>query len=389
MRRPPRILLLSMYPLDRGMWGATTRITQLRDALARIADLEVISGTRGARVGPLARRIGSLRRLDGIYVESSTTLPGPADLAFLALARTRRIPILTYVRDAQQLFSEYAAASTLKQRFSRRAFLPALRTLMRLSTHVAFPSRGLARAIYRDDRAALLLPPGARLAPAVAPDPDACALLFVGPMNRRAHGADLLVAAVEEARRRGAQVELISISRPGEELGGDGPAWLHRERADGPEIDRFLPRVMATITPRRKTPYNDLAVPIKVLEYLGYGRPLIVTDTEETSRIVREAGCGVITADSVDGLAEGIQAMAAASPEQRAAWGAAARRAAERNSWDERARRIVRILRPASDGLTGDVSRGARRELAIPSAREGETSATSAGDEDGNEAQQG
>ncbi|MDQ2941965.1 MAG: glycosyltransferase, partial [Chloroflexota bacterium] len=342
--RPPRILLLSMYPLDRGMWGATTRITQLRDALARVAELDVVSGTRGARAGPLARRIGSLRRLDGIYVESSTTLPGPADLAFLALARTRHIPVLTYVPDAQQLFGEYDAAWTLKRRLARSAFLPALRTLMRLSTHVAFPSRGLARAIHGDDREVLLLPPGARLAAAVAPDPDARALLFVGPLNLPSHGADLLVGAVEEVRRRGAEVELISISRPGEELPGEGPPWLHRERADGPEIDRFLPRVMATITPRRKTPYNDLAVPIKVLEYLGYGRPLIVTDTEETTAIVREAGCGVITDDSVEGLAEGIHAVATASPEQRAAWGAAARRAAERNSWDDRARQIIGIL---------------------------------------------
>ena len=333
-----------MYPLDRGMWGATTRITQLRDALARIADLDIVSGGRSRRAGQLARRIRSLRRLDGIYVENSTTLPGPADLAFVTLARARHVPVLTYVRDAQQLFSEYDSASTLKQRLSRRAFLPALRLLMRLSTRVAFPSRGLARAINGDDRAALLLPPGARLAPEVAPDADAHALLFVGPMNRLAHGADLLVAAVEEARRRGADVEVISISREGQEWPGDAPPWLHRERADGPEIDRFLPQVMATITPRRKTPYNDLAVPIKVLEYLGYGRPLIVTDTEETAAIVGEAACGVIVPDSVEGLAAGILEVANASADQRAVWGAAARRAAERNSWDERARQIIEIL---------------------------------------------
>lgn len=344
--RRPRILLVAMYPLDRGLWGATTRITQLRDALARIADLDVVSGTRLPRARQLARRIRGLHRLDGVYVESSSTLPGPADLAFMALARARGVPVLTYVRDAQQLFAEYAGEATLKRRVSRRAFLPAVRALMAASTHVAFPSRGLARAIHGDDREALLLPPGARLGREVPSGPDARALLFVGPMNRPAHGAELLVAAIELARERGAEVELICISRAGEELPGPAPAWLHRERADGPEIDRFLPRVMATITPRRKTPYNDLAVPIKVLEYLGYGRPLIVTDTEETAAIVRAAECGVVVPDSVEGLAGGILTVAEASPEQRAAWGAAARAAAERNSWDERARQIIHILQP-------------------------------------------
>ena len=342
--RHPRILLLAMYPLDRGMWGATTRITQLRDALARISRLRVISGTRWPRARQLAGAIGSLGRLDGIYVENPTTLPGPADLAFLALARMRGIPVLTYVRDAQQLFPEYARASTFRQRLSRLAFMPALRMLMGVSTSVAFPSRGLARAIYADDRDVVLLPPGARVAPELPLAPNAHSLLFVGPLNRPAHGGQLLVDAIELVRRRGTDVHLISISRPGEELDAGDRPWLRLVRAEGTEIDRILPEVVATITPRRKTPYNDLAVPIKVLEYLGYGRPLIVTDTEETAAIVRGARAGVVVPDSIEGLARGIEDVVGASLERRVAWGQAARAAAERNSWDARARQIVDLL---------------------------------------------
>ena len=62
----------------------------------------------------------------------------------------------------------------------------------------------------------------------------------------------------------------------------------------------MLPEVLASITPRRRTPYNDLAVPIKVLEYLGYGRPLVVTDATETAAIVASAGCGVIVRDDAE-----------------------------------------------------------------------------------------
>ena len=161
----PRLLLVSMYPLDRGLWGATTRITQLRDALARRVALDVVSGTRGRRASAMTRYLaaGRLRGLAGIYVENATTLPGPADLAFLAIARARRIPILTYMRDAQQLFPEYYAVTSLKRRASRALFLPATRALMRLSTTVAFPSRGLATAVLGDERlgqAATLLPAG-------------------------------------------------------------------------------------------------------------------------------------------------------------------------------------------------------------------------------------
>jgi glycosyltransferase involved in cell wall biosynthesis len=345
----PRFLLLSMYPLDRGLWGATTRITQLRDALARRVALDVISGTRLARATALTRYLttGKLRGVAAIYVENATTLPGPLDLAFLAVARARRIPILTYVRDAQQLFPEYYALNSLKRRVSRALFLPATRALMRVSTTVAFPSRGLAAAVLGDGRrakAAPLLPPGSRLADAVPVNPGARALLFVGGLRYPAHGGSILLEAMELARARSSDLELICVSRPGEEPAGPRPACLRLVRAEGREIDALLPEVLATITPRRKTPYNDLAVPIKVMEYFGYRRPLIVTDTTETAEIVRGAGCGVVVPDTVQGLADGIAAVAEAPAEQLLRWGEAARTAAVANSWDVRAARILELL---------------------------------------------
>ena len=345
----PRLLLLSMYPLDRGLWGATTRITQLRDALARRVELDVISGTRSARAAALARYLAArrLRGLAAIYVENATTLPGPLDLAFLAVARARRIAILTYVRDAQQLFPEYYAANSLKRRASRALFLPATRALVRLSTTVAFPSRGLAVAVLGNGpraKTAPLLPPGSRLADAGPVNPLARALLFVGSLRYPAHGGSILLEAMELARGRASDVELICVSRPGEEPAGPRPAWLRLVHAEGREIDALLPEVLATITPRRKTPYNDLAVPIKVMEYLGYRRPLIVTDTTETADIVRRAGCGVVVPDTVQGLADGIAAVTDAPADQLLRWGEAARTAAVANSWDLRAARILELL---------------------------------------------
>jgi glycosyltransferase involved in cell wall biosynthesis len=337
-----------MYPLDRGLWGATTRITQLRESLARRVELDVISGTRARRSLDLLRYLlrGRMRHIAGIYVENSTALPGPADIAFLATARVLRIPVVTYVRDAQQLFREYYPAQSLKQRLSRALFRPATAALMAVSSVSAFPSRGLAVAILGERRGELaaLLPPGARVADAPPLDPTARALLFVGAMRYEAHGGDLLLAAIESVRAAGHDVRLIVVARQGEERPGPHPDWVDLRRAQGPEIDALLPAVLASITPRRRTPYNDLAVPIKVLEYLGYGRPLIVTDATETAAIVRDAGCGLVVADDADALADGITRVLSASRDELTAWGEAARRAAIANSWDVRAARVLELL---------------------------------------------
>jgi glycosyltransferase involved in cell wall biosynthesis len=346
---PPRLLLLGMYPLDRGRWGATTRIAEMRDALSNLAQLDVISGTRGDRARALLGylRAGRLGGLRGIYVENATTLPGPVDLAFLALARRRGIAVATYVRDAQQLFPEYFHADTPKRRASRALFLPATRALMRCSSVVAFPSRGLAAAVLGSDAAAasaVLLPPGSRPRDVPALDPAARTILFVGGMKVPAHGGDILLGGVELARSRGHDVELVCVSRPGEELAGPTPDWYRLERGEGDTIEALLPGVLATITPRRRTPYNDLAVPIKVMEYLGYARPMIVTDATEQAAIVREAGSGVVVPDTAEGIAHGIAAVRSAAPGQLRTWAAAALAASVANSWAVRAARVLELL---------------------------------------------
>lgn len=334
-----------MYPLDEGVWGPVSRITHLRDELARLADLDVIRGDRGRRRAGLLRYAfsGRLRGLDGIYVENSSTLPSEIDLAFLALARMLGIRVLTYVRDAQYLFDEYYAASTLRRRVARHLFRPAVALLRAVSWRAGYPSRGLARAAGDRSPDPLLLPPGSPPPADVPADPDARSLLFVGGLRLPAHGRDLLEGSVAAVRAAGHDLRVICVSRPGEEP-ADPPPWMRIERGSGAEIAALLPDVVGSVQPRRRTPYNDLAVPIKVMEYLSYGRPLVVTDCAEQASIVRDAECGIIVDDSVDAMAAGLVQLLEADGATRERWSANARLAAERHSWARLAARIADLL---------------------------------------------
>jgi len=81
-----------------------------------------------------------------------------------------------------------------------------------------------------------------------------------------------------------------------------------------------------------------------VMEYLSYGRPLVVTDCTEQARIVREADAGIVVADDVESLADGLRRIATASPEEIDRWSASATAAAEHASWAVRARGILEAL---------------------------------------------
>lgn len=343
--RRPRLLLLSMYPLDRGVWGATARISHMRDELRTMVELDVVAGWRLPRAAALLRYAASrrLHHLAGIYVESSTTLPGPADIAFLSLARSLGVPVLTYLRDAQPLFSEYYPGGSAKRWLSRALFRPSFAALRAVSDRVAYPSIGLAAA-FGDGDDPLLIPPGAPEPVVVPRAADADQLLFVGGMRFPVHGLDLLFGAIERVRRDGIPIGLTCVSRPGEEPPPPYPDWFRLERGSGSAIHRLLPEVFATVQPRHRSPYNDLGVPVKVMEYLSYGRPLIVTDCTETARIVRDAGAGVVVRDTAEDLARGIRELATAPSATLDTYSEAAGQAAVTHSWHARAQHVVETL---------------------------------------------
>ena len=335
-----------MDPLNQGMWGPTVRISHMRDALGTLAELDLIAGYRGARRLALARYAfaGRLRGLDGVYVESSSFLPSETDLAFLGLARALRIPVLTYVRDAYQLFADYGAPGTPRQRVAAFAFRPMMRALRAVSTRMAFPSIGLARAVLGDPADAVLLPPAAPPPVEVPRRADANRLLFVGDARLPAQGADRLIAAVERAREIGAPVELTIVCRPGQEPSTQPAPWLRVVRAEGEGIVGLLPEVLASVIPRPRGAYNDLAVPVKLHDYLSYGRPLLVTDCVEQARVVSDADAGLVVSDDVDAIAAGIARLASASAAELDTWSQNAHAAARRSSWHERAERVVAVL---------------------------------------------
>lgn len=342
--RRPRILLLSMYPLDEASSGPRVRVRRILEELRARVEVEVVAGHRSARRVALARYTasGRLRHVDGIYVESSTALPAETDVAFLGLARALGLPVLTYIRDAYQLFPDYYRVDSAKRWISARAFPIAIIALRIVSSRLAFPSQGLAEAILGDRAGdALLLPPGAPVPVTVPRRVDAKTLLLVGDMRGPSQGAAMLLAAIARARAGGVNVDLLCVTRPGGEPPEPRPDWLRIERANSLEIPTLLPGVLATVIARSPGEYNDLALPIKLMEYLAYGRPLLVTDRRETGALVRAAGCGVVVDDGVEAMAAGIAELASAPPRRLDAWSTAAHDAARQHAWGRCADQIL------------------------------------------------
>jgi len=144
-------------------------------------------------------------------------------------------------------------------------------------------------------------------------------------------------------------VELTVVSRPGQEPLPPHPAWMRVVRAEGKEIVRLLPDVIATVIPRPRSAYNDLALPIKLFDYLAYGRPVLVTDCDEQARVVRQSGAGIVMGDDVAAMADAIGRVASASASELDRWSTSAHAAARSASWSARAATILRTIVPRDD----------------------------------------
>jgi glycosyltransferase involved in cell wall biosynthesis len=106
-----------------------------------------------------------------------------------------------------------------------------------------------------------------------------------------------------------------------------------------------LDDVRVCVIPRRITPYADLAVPLKLMDYLGFGKPIVATACAETAAIVGPVEAALLVSDDAASIATAIErvldddALAA-----RLAGNARALAEAPASTWGARADTVLETL---------------------------------------------
>ncbi len=292
-----------------------------------------------------------------MYVESASSFASPADLAFLLVLRLASRPVGVYFRDAYQKYRDLYPVATIKDRILDGLWRVTTPILKRLATRTYAPTARLAQALLLRD--ATLLPPGT--------DPDAPFLGagsldcvgYVGAVGRQ-DGVDLLVDAMRIVRRVRQEARLLVVTS------GDLastvspiPDWVTIAGADRTGLPRLLNDVAVCAIPRRINVYTDLAVPIKLMDYLSYGKPIVATKCEATTAIVGLANAAILVEDTPGDIARGILDVLS-SPGEGARLAERARALAmdPTQTWDARAQTIISTLVPSPSGPGGGGGNG-------------------------------
>lgn len=245
-----------------------------------------------------------------VYLAASGTPPA---IGILSLLCRRCEPLFFDVMDDQRL--QFRDLEIKERRVGEaEAFGRTLDFAIARFRRVGFPSEEFAD-MYAIDASRKVVTPNAA-DPAfieATPLPNAPVVALVGGATR-GRGADLLIDACTLAREQVPDLKLRlalgNVSRRGylsalaEEYGRT--PWIRFERVDYRTVSEFLKGTYACVVPHRQTFYLDLALPVKLFDYMAAGRPVIVTRCRAMAQLVEAEGVGVVTDFTPEDLAAGI-----------------------------------------------------------------------------------
>nr|WP_250649029.1 MULTISPECIES: glycosyltransferase [unclassified Actinomyces] len=317
----------------------------------RVLDLTGTVRERRARLAALRERLNAGERPDFLYCENSTQpnllatgtregLRAPAlDYRVMALMRRHRIPVGVFYRDAYwtvpgQDLGVYHRVANALQRLDLMGY-------RRNGVHFFLPSEPMHALIGlgEGDSYSALPPAGEEGHVLDLPSSgEGLRLVYVGGLGQHYVLTDFVTAltatdgvSMDLVTR---EVQWASAVRQDPRLADPRITPLHLGSKELLPVYERAHIGLLTVEP---SAYRDIAVPVKLFEYLSYGRPVIATAGTEAGRVIAANGAGWVVpydADEMRVLLEHLRAC----PEEVRERARLARAAAADNTWAERAR---------------------------------------------------
>ncbi|WP_234416112.1 MULTISPECIES: glycosyltransferase [unclassified Actinomyces] len=190
------------------------------------------------------------------------------------------------------------------------------------------------------------LPPGGEAGRAL-PLPDAAGglrLVYVGGLGSH-YDLTAFVAAVAATPNVG--LELVTRASQWQAAVAQNPVLLGDSitvrHLSSSELEPVYARSHVGVLAVKPSKYRDIAVPVKLFEYLSFGRPVIATCGTEAGRIIDANGAGWVVDYNPDAFAALLLHLTHA-PEEVEEKAAAARAVARESTWADRARAVALTL---------------------------------------------
>lgn len=279
----------------------------------------------------------------------------PYDLKLLKLLKKKNIPVSIFYRDAYWKFpymgiQKMNIINKFKQKVVHYMQKRDWKVIVKTCSHIYFPSVSLAEYFVRDNISTL--PPGCELIDNMAENEDRDdrppTAIYVGGATER-YGIYLLLDAFSKINEKQICVNLKLICPkeqwnclPLEYRKYERNDWLEINHVSGKEnLKDLYQKSDFAILPLKKNSYNDVAVPVKLYEYVSYLKPIVSTNCDEIQKIVKENNIGLVIEDNPEQLIKGIEKLLNDNQKFQE-YKKKCKLMRENNTWSKRAETIIR-----------------------------------------------
>ena len=311
---------------------------------------------RHKRVSEIINQLKRGERFDICYIEPpSGPFLCPTDLKLLKQLDRCDIPVGLFYRDAYYLFPDsFSSGIHLKEALISHMMKRDRKVFSKACDIIYVPTTSFGELVDFPNKT-IPLPPGCsgQGKNVLGYTSSQATGIYVGGISEE-YGSLLLLDSFALARQKGYAVKLIFVcpkdswsSLPSKYVAYDQHEWLEVVHASGDELNQYYEKADFGIIPRLRTPYNDIAFPVKLVEYLSHGLPILATNCTAVEEFVLHWHVGLITTDDVASFSGAIANFVQVQ-DLRGTYRNAIRDACEKNSWGQRARSVIEDLRGMS-----------------------------------------
>lgn len=357
-----KLLYITFIDFGKSASGSSVRPQKMYEAFMQMDNLEVklLQGQQNRRQ-ERRKRVKEIfewlknNRPDICYIEPPA---GPffngIDLRLLRKLKKMNVPMALFYRDMYWKFNlVYKSKDLLSRikgwiiqimhRYNWRIFMKTLSILY-------FPTQSLSE-VLPCQIPVKILPPGCIYATDEGTVLNLIPVaIYVGGISER-YGTPTMLQAAQLVNSQSIRFKLKMICRKLEwdqfrieHNIVDIPEWLEVLHINGDEaLSAQYATVDFSLCPLEVNEYNNMAVPVKIMEYLSYFKPMVVTDTRPMKSFVETYDIGVTTKDSAESFAQGILRLIE-DPELRNRLRNNCIIAREKNLWIKRAQCVIKDL---------------------------------------------
>lgn len=291
----PNLLYLGQTPFQDKLDSAPkVRTYFLYQAFKKIANVTFINGSRKSRINPLIEHLKHFPKdyYDAAYLEAATSTSTPIDFMMLYHLKQQKIPLGIFIRDLYPIFN-LTPRTNLKEELLYRSWFVSQYVYQKTASVLFYPTQPFTE--FFDFPRQVLLPPGARknwLPQTTDTHAPKDIVLYSGNLSPE-NGRDIIFQVMDKLTKTHPDKKLLIISNSDCPAPWSQAPWLIHIKGSLEDAIPFLPRILCGVIPRPLSDYNHIAMPIKAMDYLSLGLPILVTKCRELQHFVESEQLGL------------------------------------------------------------------------------------------------